>query len=458
MTTTDYKKPSHSFVAYHNKKPHRALSSFDDALEELAPRAITTNENEKKTKAQPKLTSLGSARISFDALNHSLFPSKNKALTHNKAAAAPDLEGESHSLAYKASRKSYRYQDELEAFDAEDNDPTASYYSDPNEDDSNKDYSIYEQDDDDSLIVEDGSCAQDAEKRGDVITYAATKDGIRDNAFIEQELAADESFILQPYDLKFINAQAEAPSYKKKLNSILQIAPPQDRLELCKRLNMLVGYSIEELALLANLRLPYQSTAGKGFTGQLIEIFLGAQASNLPLPDFINLNIELKTIPVGTDLMPQESTFLCVADLNREGFVSFERSALYKKIETILFVVVLAPKGSDIAKRRILGYFFFTPSGKTLELMREDYNELMGLVNEGRAQEINASMGNIIHMRPKAANAQELTAVRDQEGNMIQTRPRGYYLRRSFTKELMEQFIKEQGLTPEHISTLSTLI
>lgn len=428
------------------------------------------NENVK-----PK--TMGSARLSFNDLNLNLFAatkehqaSPNNAVQANNAVKEDALAQVDKAVQYDhldhktsenppaASVIKHLESDEQQISNLESSENVDAAGNDPA---LHRIEEITSSNIDDSLLIHDPVTPEEIEARGEVETFAQSKDAIRVNEFIDEVIDEDldgNSLILQPHHLNEVEETSNLPYYKKKLQSILKIDPPRDRLELCTRLNMLVGYSIAELAALAHLPLPEQSSSGKGFVGQLIEIFLGANASNLPLPDFVNLNIELKTIPLGTDMMPQESTFLCVADLNREGFVSFEKSQLYHKLKTILFVLVLAPKNSQIAKRRILGYFFFSPHGKTLETMREDYNELIGLINEGRTQEINASMGTIIHMRPKAANAQELTSVRDQDGNIIQTRPRGYYLRRAFTKELMEHFMKEQGITKDDLAVLSTLI
>ena len=52
-----------------------------------------------------------------------------------------------------------------------------------------------------------------------------------------------------------------------------------------------------------------------------------------------------------------------------------------------------------------------------------------------------------MQLRPKATSADEVVKVVDSEGNFNYTKPRGYYLRASFTRELLNTFIQEQGLT-----------
>lgn len=229
---------------------------------------------------------------------------------------------------------------------------------------------------------------------------------------------------------------------KQELNSPLYFDPPKDIATLTKRLNLILGRSIGELATIAKVALPESNLACKGISGQLIEIFLGANAHNLSEPDFINLQIELKTLPVNQDLVPQESTFICSADINPERFILFERSALYHKLKHVLFVLLQAPKGLAIKDRRIIGYFFYQPSKEELELIATDYNEFCELIFSSQARNINGSLGNIIQMRPKAANSNVFTPIRDNQGQTTYVSPKGYYLRARYTKQLVAYFVK----------------
>ena len=74
-------------------------------------------------------------------------------------------------------------------------------------------------------------------------------------------------------------------SYRKELLSPLSFTPPTTKAELKKRLQRLLGRSLGELAALAQVPVPTGLMGAKGFAGQLIELFLGANAKNLPVPD-----------------------------------------------------------------------------------------------------------------------------------------------------------------------------
>lgn len=255
-----------------------------------------------------------------------------------------------------------------------------------------------------------------------------------------QELNAEEILSPQQIDPTII---IEEGYQVKELNSIVYLPPPNNQRELIARLDAILGRKLDELSLLAQVPLP-SNLSGKGFVGQICEVYLGAHAGNLPLPDFIDLNIELKTLPINNKWMPEESTYLCMVDLNPQRFISFEQSTLYHKLKHILFVLVLSPKDTLIKDKRIVGYFFYTPSNSELEAFKADYNEFNELIMNGKVNDINGSLGNLLQMRPKASSGKSILSTHDADNNLIYTRPKGYYLRRFFTTKLCQRFLEAQ--------------
>lgn len=266
----------------------------------------------------------------------------------------------------------------------------------------------------------------------------------------------DNLEVIAQKDRLLQEAKKEA-SYRRELNSPLELTPPKSVAELCARLDNLLGRSVAELSSLAGINTPYNNTSGKGFTGLLLEIFLGANARSLPEPDFIDLGIELKSLPVGFNLSPNEDTYLSMADINPERHIPFEHSSLYSKVRDILFVVVLAPRGLKISERRIMGYFFFRPNDEQMKVFKQDYDEFNELILSSRAREITGSLGNYIHMRPKGRKNDATVAIRDENGELTYTYSRGYYLRKSFTKELLNTFMQEQGIDEDKLKELYCL-
>lgn len=221
-----------------------------------------------------------------------------------------------------------------------------------------------------------------------------------------------------------------------------QSKSPETFEELISNLDLIIGKSIAMLAETANVPLPISPTHGKGFTGELLELILGATAQNLPIPDFPKLGLELKTIPVDRNLEPLESTFLCHAPLTNIRNLTFENSALYSKVMRVLFILITAEKQMDYTQRKIEGYFFFTPDQEQLQQLRRDFNELYEFVKTGNISQLSARYGQIIQLRPKAANGQALTDCIGPEGQIIKTRPRGFYMRREFTKKIIEKYLR----------------
>lgn len=221
-----------------------------------------------------------------------------------------------------------------------------------------------------------------------------------------------------------------------------QSKSPETFEELISNLDLIIGKSIAMLAETANVPLPISPTHGKGFTGELLELILGATAQNQPIPDFPKLGLELKTIPVDRNLEPLESTFLCHAPLTNIRNLTFENSALYSKVMRVLFILITAEKQMDYTQRKIEGYFFFTPDQEQLQQLRRDFNELYEFVKTGNISQLSARYGQIIQLRPKAANGQALTDCIGPEGQIIKTRPRGFYMRREFTKKIIEKYLR----------------
>ncbi|MBQ2381059.1 MAG: DNA mismatch repair endonuclease MutH [Succinivibrio sp.] len=215
--------------------------------------------------------------------------------------------------------------------------------------------------------------------------------------------------------------------------------PPESFEELIERLNRITGLSISEIAADLNVNLPISTTRGKGFTGELLEVVLGASAKNQSIPDFPELGLELKTLPIDQNFKPLESTFVCHAPLMNVRDLRFENSPLYAKIKRVLFILIDGTKGLEYSEKYIRGYFFYTPTENDLLTLKKDFDELYELIKTGEVESITARIGHIVQLRPKGADGTALTQAIGKDGQIIMTRPRGFYIRRSFTQELIER-------------------
>ena len=86
--------------------------------------------------------------------------------------------------------------------------------------------------------------------------------------------------------------------------------------------------------------------------------------------------------------------------------------------------------------RRLGRAFLWSPTPAQQAILERDWLLLTTLLATGQIADVDARMGEYLQVRPKAANAQALCASFDEQGDRVQTLPRGFYLRSRFTAEL----------------------
>ncbi|MEC5318435.1 DNA mismatch repair endonuclease MutH [Brenneria populi subsp. brevivirga] len=217
----------------------------------------------------------------------------------------------------------------------------------------------------------------------------------------------------------------------------VSIAPPQSEQELLQRAQSLAGYNLAELAHIAQLPLPANLKRDKGWIGVLLERFLGASAGSKPEQDFPDIGIELKTIPIDEQGRPLETTFVCVAPLTGNSGVTWESSHVRHKLARVLWIPVEGSRSIPLGERRIGAPLIWSPSREEEERLRRDWEELMDLIVLGRVERITARHGEVLQLRPKAANSHALTEAIGEFGQPILTLPRGFYLKKTFTAPLL---------------------
>lgn len=213
--------------------------------------------------------------------------------------------------------------------------------------------------------------------------------------------------------------------------------PPENEQILLAQAQKLAGYTLGELATLARLPIPKDLKRDKGWIGVLLEVWLGASAGSKPEQDFAALGIELKTIPVDRLGRPLETTFVCVAPLTGNTGVSWETSHVRHKLKRVLWVPVEGERQIPLAQRHIGNPLLWTPSEEEEQQLRQDWEELMDLIVLGQVERITARHGEVLQLRPKAANSKALTNAFGADGAPILTLPRGFYLKKNFTAALL---------------------
>ncbi len=216
----------------------------------------------------------------------------------------------------------------------------------------------------------------------------------------------------------------------------MPLTPPQTLPELLGRAREIAGRTVGELAAALGMAIPRDPRRSKGTAGTLVERALGADGSTEAAPDFRSLGVELKTIPVDLDGRPAESTFVCSIDLARAAELSWITSAARKKLACVLWVPIEA-RGRPLGDRRIGAASLWSPDADQERALRSDWELVMRYLAAGHADAVSAHMGRCMQARPKAANARVRRSLVDDEGNSVVTLPLGFYLRRTFTQQLL---------------------
>lgn len=214
--------------------------------------------------------------------------------------------------------------------------------------------------------------------------------------------------------------------------------PPRSEQELLERARLLAGLTLKRAAAETGLSLPSGQRRAKGRIGEIAEAFLGASAGTLSEPDFQAIGVELKTLPLGANGLPKESTYVCTVPLVNNADVTWEKSAVRRKLARVLWLPVEAAPELPLEQRRFGSAVLWSPDAEQEEALRRDWRELMDMVITGELDRISSHYGHYLQIRPKAANARALGHAYDEAGNPSLSLPRGFYLRTSFTRQILE--------------------
>ncbi len=212
---------------------------------------------------------------------------------------------------------------------------------------------------------------------------------------------------------------------------------PKSEAELLTRCREIEGLSFGALAAQLSLSIPEKSLQRKGMTGGMIERALGTTAGNQAKPDFHHLGIELKTLPMGPQGKPLESTFVTSINLLSIHEEIWENSQCYSKLKRVLWVPVEGCTSIPFAHRRIGRGFLWSADGEDAAILKQDWSDLSFMLGRGALSLVDATHGTYLQVRPKAANARALCYGFDDEGNKVLTLPRGFYLRTAFTGKII---------------------
>ncbi|MBE7215349.1 DNA mismatch repair endonuclease MutH [Shewanella benthica] len=215
---------------------------------------------------------------------------------------------------------------------------------------------------------------------------------------------------------------------------------PQTIEELMQRANSMAGLTLGQVADSHGFTTPADLKRDKGWVGQLIEYELGALAGSRPEQDFLHLGVELKTIPIDDKGKPIETTYVTVAPLVGIQGLTWEKSIVYHKLQTVLWVPVQGNRNIPVAQRQIGTPILWSPTPDELALLKQDWEEIMEFIAMGQVQELTARHGEVLQLRPKGANSRSVTQSIGKDGSKRLTNPRGFYLKIPFTQSILKRF------------------
>lgn len=216
---------------------------------------------------------------------------------------------------------------------------------------------------------------------------------------------------------------------------------PQTLEQLLSQAQSIAGLTFGELADELHIPVPPDLKRDKGWVGMLLERALGATAGSKAEQDFSHLGVELKTLPINAEGYPLETTFVSLAPLVQNSGVKWENSHVRHKLSCVLWMPIEGSRHIPLRERHIGAPILWKPTAEQERQLKQDWEELMDLIVLGKLDQITARIGEVMQLRPKGANSRSITKGIGRNGEMIETLPLGFYLRKAFTAGILNDFL-----------------
>ena len=221
---------------------------------------------------------------------------------------------------------------------------------------------------------------------------------------------------------------------------------PQTLEQLLSQAQSIAGLTFGELAAELHIPVPIDLKRDKGWVGMLLETALGATAGSKAEQDFSHLGVELKTLPINAEGYPLETTFVSLAPLVQNSGVKWENSHVRHKLSCVLWMPIEGSRHIPLRERHIGAPIFWKPTAEQERQLKQDWEELMDLIVLGKLEQITARIGEVMQLRPKGANSRAVTKGIGKNGEIIDTLPLGFYLRKEFTAQILKAFLETKSL------------
>ncbi|HHF3489127.1 TPA: DNA mismatch repair endonuclease MutH [Haemophilus influenzae] len=221
---------------------------------------------------------------------------------------------------------------------------------------------------------------------------------------------------------------------------------PQTLEQLLSQAQSIAGLTFGELADELHIPVPPDLKRDKGWVGMLLERALGATAGSKAEQDFSHLGVELKTLPINAEGYPLETTFVSLAPLVQNSGVKWENSHVRHKLSCVLWMPIEGSRHIPLRERHIGSPILWKPTAEQERQLKQDWEELMDLIVLGKLEQITARIGEVMQLRPKGANSRAVTKGIGKNGEIIDTLPLGFYLRKEFTAQILNAFLDVKPL------------
>ena len=220
---------------------------------------------------------------------------------------------------------------------------------------------------------------------------------------------------------------------------------PQNLEQLLSQAQSIAGLTFGELADELHIPVPLDLKRDKGWVGMLLERALGATAGSKAEQDFSHLGVELKTLPINAECYPLETTFVSLAPLVQNSGVKWENSHVRHKLSCVLWMPIEGSRHIPLRERHIGAPILWKPTTEQERQLKQDWEELMDLIVLGKLEQITARIGEVMQLRPKGANSRAVTKGIGKNGEIIDTLPLGFYLRKEFTAQILNAFLETKS-------------
>lgn len=221
---------------------------------------------------------------------------------------------------------------------------------------------------------------------------------------------------------------------------------PQTLEQLLSQAQSIAGLTFGELADELHIPVPIDLKRDKGWVGMLLERALGTTAGSKAEQDFSHLGVELKTLPINAEGYPLETTFVSLAPLVQNSGVKWENSHVRHKLSCVLWMPIEGSRHIPLRERHIGAPILWKPTAEQERQLKQDWEELMDLIVLGKLEQITARIGEVMQLRPKGANSRAVTKGIGKNGEIIDTLPLGFYLRKEFTAQILNVFLETKSL------------